>query len=156
MFLQVCVILFTGGSTWPPWDLLHTPGPGTPRLGTRYTPLGPGAPPWDQVHPPGTRYTPLAPGTPPWVHPQDKVHPPGPGTPPSPPSPPRPGTPPGTRYTPGDKVHPQDQVHPPPHSMLRDTVNTWVVHILLECNLVSQVSVILLRGEWGLCNHYPW
>ena len=44
MFLQVCVILFTGvvPDTTP---------------GTRYTPLGPGAP-QDQVHSPG-------PGTPP-------------------------------------------------------------------------------------------
>ena len=41
MFLQVCVILFTGGrSTWPgtpldqvhhPGDQVHPPGPGTPR-----------------------------------------------------------------------------------------------------------------------------
>ena len=56
MFLQVSVILLTGGgSTWP----------GTPS-GTRY-------PPRDQVHPPQTRYTP-----------PDQVHPPlpRPGTPP--------------------------------------------------------------------------
>ena len=53
MFLQVCVILFTGGeylTRYIPRDQVHSPGPGTP--------------PW-------TRYTP-----------QDQVHPPGPGTPP--------------------------------------------------------------------------
>ena len=109
MFLQVCVILFTG---WggvpdqvhpPPWtrytprDQVHPPGttprPGTPP-GTRYTPL-------DQVHPPWTRYTPLGPGPPlDQVHPQtrytplDQVHPPK------------------TRYPP-DQVHPWDHVHPP-------------------------------------------
>ena len=43
MFLQVCVILFTGGVP----DQVHPPGPGTP--------------PPDQAHPPRTRYTP--PGT---------------------------------------------------------------------------------------------
>ena len=57
MFLQVCVILFTGGIL----DQVHPPGPGTPP-GTRYTPQ-------DQVHPqtrynsPRTRYTPPGPGT---------------------------------------------------------------------------------------------
>ena len=86
MFLQVCMILFTGGvpdQVHPPQDQVHPPGPGTPPR-TRYTPwdqvhpLGPGTPqdqvhlPWDQVHPspgpgrpPRTRYTPLEPGTPP-------------------------------------------------------------------------------------------
>ena len=49
---------------------------------TRYLPRPPRTrcnPP-DQVHPPGTRcrYTSLGPGTPPW----DQVHPPAPGTPP--------------------------------------------------------------------------
>ena len=96
MFLQVCVILFTGGgSTWP----------GTP-YGTRYPP-GPGTP-HNQVHPPGTRYTPprtrytpLGPGTPPGtrytpqdqVLPPDQLHPLEPGT---------------------HQIHPPDQVHPPP------------------------------------------
>ena len=100
-----------GGSTWPgapPWDQVHPPGPGTPPR-TRYTPSGPGTPPWDQLHPPGTRYTP-----------RDQVHPPGPGAPLGP------GAPPGTRYTPLDQVHsprtrypprpgtpPRAQVHPP-------------------------------------------
>ena len=108
MFLQVSVILLTGGGTWPgtspqtrytPRDQVP-PGPGTPSRNqvhppqtryplprTRYTP-------WDQVHPPGTRYPPRTrypptPGTP-----RDQVHPPGPDTPPEP------GTPPRTRYTP--------------------------------------------------------
>ena len=73
MFLQVCVILFSGGSTWP----------GTPP-GTRCTsrgqvhPSDQVHPPWDQVHPP---VHPLD-----QVHPRDQVHPPPqdqvPGTPP--------------------------------------------------------------------------
>ena len=54
MFLQVCVILFTGGEYLP----RYPPGPGTPQ--TRY--------------PPGTRYTPTD-----QAHPPDQVHPPGPG-----------------------------------------------------------------------------
>ena len=99
------------GPGTPPWDQVHPPTP----AGTRYTPPGSGTPP-DQVHPPG-------PGTPP---PQDQVQPPlGPGTPPStrytpqdqlhPPGTrymPRPGIP-WTRYTPPDQLHPQDQVHTP-------------------------------------------
>ena len=91
MFLQVCVILFTGGVP----DQVH--------------PLGPGTTPW-------TRYTPLGPGTPPdQVHPLDQVHPPGPGThPPDQVHPPGPGTPPRTRYTPQTRYTPLDQVHPPP------------------------------------------
>ena len=84
------------------------------RGGVPDTPPGPGTPsPWDQVPPePGT---PPGPGTPP----RDQVHPP-----------------------PRDQVHThQDQVHPPPpQSMLRDTVNTRAVRILLECNLVLVVN----------------
>ena len=56
MFLQVCVILFTGGvpdQVLPPRTRYTPPGPGTPP--------GPDTPPRDQVHPPGARYTP--PGT---------------------------------------------------------------------------------------------
>ena len=89
----------------------YIPEPGTPPPWTRYTPK-------DQVHPPGpgtqppqTRYTPQD-------HPLDQVHPPGPGTPLR------------TRYT-----H-QDQVHPTRRQLLLQTVC-----ILLECILVSQVSV---------------
>ena len=95
IFLHLFVILFTGEYlTHTPRDQVHPPGPGTPPRpgtppGTRY-PLGPGTPPWDQVHPlrpgtpPGTRYTP-------W----DQVHP-------------------RTRYTvPRIRYTPQDQVHPP-------------------------------------------
>ena len=115
MFLQVCVILFTGGGGeyltrypprgpgTPPRDQVHPPGTRyTPRdqvhpPGTRYTP------PWDQVHPPRTRYTPPGPGTPPRTRytPRDQVHPRGPGTPP------------GTRYTPRDQVHPPQTRYPP-------------------------------------------
>ena len=79
MFLQVCVILFTGGE----YLTRYTP----PQ--TRYTPR-------DQDHNPRTRYTP-----------QDQVHPPGPGTPPRPGN--GPGTPPRTRYTPRTREPPRDQ-----------------------------------------------
>ena len=88
MFLQACLILFTGGSTWAGTP----PGPGTPPR-TRYTPK--------------TRYTPRTM----YTH-LDQVHPLGSGTPPDQ-VPPGPSTPPGTRYTPQDQVHPRDQVHPP-------------------------------------------
>ena len=54
MFLQVCVILFTGRGEYL----------------TRYTPPGPGTPPRTR-YTPRTRHTPL-----------DQAHPPGPGTPP--------------------------------------------------------------------------
>ena len=56
--------------------------------------------------------------------------------------PPQAGTPPG-RY-------------PPLHSACWDTVNKWAVHILLECNLVSHLSVCAWRSVFvkgGLC---PW
>ena len=108
MFLQVCVILFTGGeclTRYPPGTRCTTPGSGTP------PPPGPGTPPGtrytpqDQVHP-RTRYTP-----------RDQVHLPGPGTPPQTryPPPPGPGTPPRDKG---------------------DTVYARAVRILLECNLV--------------------
>ena len=74
MFLQVCVILFTGGggeyltppraryTSWTrytPWDQVHPPPrPGTPPSQARYTPLGPDIPPGTRYPPPGTRYTP--------------------------------------------------------------------------------------------------
>ena len=67
VFTRVCRSVHSGGSTWV----------GTPL--TRYTSHK------DQVQPPWTRYTPLRPGTPP----RDHVHPLGPGPPPGP------GTPPG-------------------------------------------------------------
>ena len=111
MFLQVCVILFTGGEYLtrympPPRDQVHPPDqvhpqyqvhplePGTPRDQEPGTlPLGPGTPrdqaPQDQVHPRRTRYTPAGPGTPP----QDQVHPHR------------------TRYTPRDQVHPPSVDH---------------------------------------------
>ena len=85
MFLQVCVILFTGGE----YLTRYPPGPGTPpRPGTppgtryttrtRYTPL-------DQVHPPRSGTPPQNQVHPPYqVHPPDQVHPPIPGTPPGP------------------------------------------------------------------------
>ena len=76
MFLQVCVILSTGGVP----DQVQPPG-------TRYPP--------DQVHCPWTRYTPRD-----QVLPWTRYTPPGPGTPP------RPGTPSWTRYTPGTRYTP--------------------------------------------------
>ena len=120
MFLQVCVILFTGGGVpdqVPPQDQVHPPR-------TRYPP-------------PGTRYTPPGPGTPPRVPPRDQVHSqgqvppfPGPGTPGTPPL--GPGTPSPTRYTPpgpgGTRYTPPDQ---------GDTVYVRAVRILLECILVK-------------------
>ena len=65
MFLQVCVILFTGGGEY----LTSTPP--------------------DQVHPPGTRYTPLTRYTSPRTRytPPDQVHPPSDQVHPSPPGP---------------------------------------------------------------------
>ena len=137
-----CVILFTGGGTWPgtPPKTRYTPPDQVHPPGTRYPP--------DQVHPPGTRYT----------SPRDQVHPPGPGTPPwdqvhplGPDTPPGPGTPPpaGTRYTPPlgpgtppphwDQVHPWDQ---------GDTVYARAVRILLECILVSHYYLSV-----SLCLH---
>ena len=85
---------------------------------TRYTPPGPGTPPWTR-YTPQTRYTPPGPGTPPW----GQVHPPGA----------RYTLPPGTRYTPRTR-------YTPPQSMLGDTVNARAVHILLECNLVTSLN----------------
>ena len=115
MFLQVCVILFTGGVP----DQVLPPGPGTP--------------PQDQVHPPGTRYTPED-----LVHPSDQVHPPRSRyTPLEQVHPPGPGTPPWDQVHPHRTRYPRDQVHPrtrytPPG----DTVYARVVCILLECILV--------------------
>ena len=141
MFLQVCVILFTGGEyltrypprtrytprTRYPLDQVPPLGPGTPPRTsprTRYTPR-------DQVHPPG-------PGTPrqDQVHPPAHVHhPPGPGTPP------RTRYPPETRYTlpPGPGTPSWDQVPPPDQG---DTVYMRAVRILLECILVLYMFTI--------------
>ena len=56
MFLEACVILFTGvgvpGQVHHSLDQTPPLGPGTPP-GTRYTPSGTRYTPWDQVHPPG-------------------------------------------------------------------------------------------------------
>ena len=49
------------------------------------------------------------------------------------------GTPPRTRYPPGPGTPPPQTRHPPEQSMLGDTVNEWVVRILLECILVIKV-----------------
>ena len=95
MFLQVCVILFTGGvpdqvlpprTRYPPGTRYSPPPPQT-----RYTPSGPGTPPRTRYTPPGPDTPPHGPGTPP----QDQAPPHGPGTPPGPGNPPiGPGTPP--------------------------------------------------------------
>ena len=121
MFLQVCVILFTGGGIpdQVPPGTRYTPRTRYTPPGTRYTP-GIRYTPQTRYTPPGTRYTPLlGPGTPPGTRytPPDQVHPPPPG----------PGTP-RTRYT------PRDQVHPPRDQ--GDTVYARAVRILLECILV--------------------
>ena len=85
MFLQVRLILFTGGeyrTRYTPQDQVNSPG-------TRYTLR-------DQVHPHWTRYTPQD-----QVHPPDQIHPHGTRyTPPASGTPPGPGTPPRTRYIP--------------------------------------------------------
>ena len=77
MFLQVCVILFTGEeyltrytpqTRYTPLRPGTSPGTGTPSQ-TRYNPPGPGTPPgtgtppWDQVHPRPGRYGLRAGGT---------------------------------------------------------------------------------------------
>ena len=84
MFLQVCVILFTGGEYLTRYTLLDQvpprtryipPRPGTPPPG-QGTPPGPGTPPWTMYNP-RTRYTPPGQGTPPRTrYPPDQVQPP--------------------------------------------------------------------------------
>ena len=120
MFLQVCVILFTGGFCLSAHPLGRYPlGRYTPQAGT---PLWTGTPP-RQVHPPGrytphpTRYTPLS-GTPPGRYS-------------------RAGTPPWVGTTPLGRYTSPRQVHNPPGSRLRHTVNERPVRILLECILVE-------------------
>ena len=142
MFLQVCVILSTGGGYLtrytPPETRYTPPGPGTPPR-TRHTPLDQVHPPDqahtppDQVHPPppGTRYTPPGPGTPPRPGtPWDQVHPPGPGTPPQ------------TRYTPGD------QVHPPGIREIRSTcgryTSYWNAFLFIDYFLLRNLNYIKL------------
>ena len=138
-----------------PPDQVHPPRPGTP-LGldapsplwdqvpprARYTPLGPGTPPWGPGAPSWTRHTPGIRYTPLW----DQVHPPlGPGTPPTgtrytPLAPGKHTPPPWTRYTP-----PPEQTSLP-QSMLGDTVNARAVCILLECNLVASIGWCLISS----------
>ena len=78
-------------------------------------PLGPGTPPWDQVHPRDQVPPPDQVHSPDQVHPRVQVHPP--------------------QVHPPDQAHPSpDQVHPPPNQ--GDTVYVRAVRILLECNLV--------------------
>ena len=79
-----------GGGTWA----------GNPPV-TKYTLLGPGTPPRDQVHPRDQ------------VQPPDQVHPSDQVQPPDQVHPSGPGTPSGTRYTPWTRYTPKDQVHPP-------------------------------------------
>ena len=119
IFLHLFVILFTGGGR--PQCMLGCP-------------LGPGRHPLDHA-PPGTMHPPdqvdtlLGPGRPPGtMHPPRTMHPPGPGRPPQ-----EQADPPG----PGR--------HPPAQSMLGNTVNAWVVRILLECNLVSLSFCIVVH-----------
>ena len=53
-------------------------------------------------------------------------------------------------YTPRDQTHtPWDQtLPPPPGSRLQHTVNEWPVRILLECILVSIVTLILIKSVY--------
>ena len=93
MFLQVCVILFTGGVCLSAcWDTTHP-------LGSRHPPWKQ-TPPLEQTHPPGSR--PPRADTPPWSRRPRKQTPPSPQkqTPPSPGSrhPPL-----GSRQTPGSR-----------------------------------------------------
>ena len=55
-------------------------------------------------------------------------------------TPPRSRHPPGGQTPPWEQIPPQEQAPPPVQSMLGDTVNTRVVRILLECNLVWELK----------------
>ena len=95
---------------------------------------------------------PPRPGPPDHTPPRADHHPPGPGTP----SPREQTTPPWTRHIPPGS-------RPPPESRLQHTVNEWPVRILLECILVSKLSVqntacnnfvqsyLILRRSFYIC-----
>ena len=112
MFLQVSVILLTGGCLpqcmlgYTPWEQTPTPRADTP---TRADTPRNRQPP--NRHPPGA-------DTPQSRHSLEQ-------TPPE-------QTPPGAD-TPPEQT-------PPLHSMLGDTVNMWAVRILLQCNLVPYLN----------------
>ena len=130
MFLQVSVILSTGGgSPENPPGTKENPPPGprrTPPRDQGEPPRTKESPPWDQGEPPpGPRRTP--PGT--------KENPP-----------PDQGEPPlGPRRTPPDQAEP-----PPPGRRLQHTVNERPVRIILECNLVRVVFFSLKIYDIGL------
>ena len=124
MFLQVCVILFTGGylTRYPPR--------------TRYTPPGPGTPPRDQVHPPG-------PGTP-----RDQVPPQSRYTPP------RTRYTPQTRHTRRDQVPPRARYTPLGDTVYTQVVCILLECILvshLSFPIIHKVGIVvnfvLLRSE---------
>ena len=120
MFLQVCVILFTGGCLHQCMLGCHTPRADTPQ--TRH-------PAPRSRHPLGADTPPPHPGS---RHPLSR-HPPE-------------QTPPQSRHLQPDPPEqtPQDQKPPlgadtPPGSRLWHTVNERPVHILLECILVQNI-----------------
>ena len=125
MFLQVSVILFTGGLSASVHAGIHPPPEQTPPRAD--TPLEQTPP--EQTSPPGA-------DIPPWSrHPREQT--------------PQEQTPLGTD-TPWEQTPPQEQTTPPgadtpreqtppQQSMLGDTVNARAVRILLECNLVKRL-----------------
>ena len=127
MFLQVSVILSTGGGS-------------------------PENPPLDQADPPRTKENPPSPRTkenPPRTKenppPPDQENPPW--TKENPPPPPDQGEPPPrTKENP-----PPDQADPPPPGRrLQHTVNERPVRILLECNLVSLCACFQIKVHNGV------
>ena len=111
------MILFTGGCTGR-----HPPRTRPPRRDT----------PQDQT-PPQVRHPPCQ--TPSGQTPPMSDTPPG-QTPPGQ-NPPRICTSPKNKYTLRNKYTPKNKYTPPKNKYThRDTVNTWMVCILLECNLV--------------------
>ena len=125
MFLQVSVILLTGGVSASVHAGIHTPGSRHP---PEQTPPGADTHHWEQTHPPGSRHPPKVDTSPradiPWSR-----HPPlGADTHPRQ-TPPRADTPQSRQppeQTPPWSRHPYwEQAHPPspPQSILGNTVN---------------------------------
>ena len=114
MFLQVSVILSTGGGGCLPQCMLgcHTPPDG-------------GTPPRMEEHPPQMEDPPG------WRNPPRWRNPPGWRNPPRMEEPPLDGDPPGWRNPPQTR-----QTPPPPGSKLQHTTYERPVRILLECILV--------------------
>ena len=156
MFLQVSVILLTGGCL--PQCMLgyYTPGADIPPQ--KQTPPQEQTPPVSKHPPPRSRpfgadtppleQTPPCEQTPPIVDTPLEQTPTGSKHPPPPQKqtlrsrhPPQEQTPPGSRHPPQSRHAPL-----PVQSMLWDTVNARAVRILLECNLVFHSNEKNLRG----------